>query len=120
MEIDGSELRALAVDLTNAGAKAGKAAQPVVRKTTLDIERDAKILCPVDTGNLMGSISHSDLRTAGQSGTIQAEVGPTANYGFYVEMGTSRMGPQPYMGPALDRNAGPFEDAMGQIIEGLL
>ena len=67
----------------------------VVAKAALDTEAHAKVLVPVDTGNLKNSIGS----------TIEgphAEVGPTASYGEYVELGTSHTRAQPYMGPAVD------------------
>lgn len=109
------ELRRLAADISRAAASTGQRAQLVVRKTALDIERTAKNMVPVDTGNLKGSIGHSDLRTVGRSGSMAVEIGPTANYGEFVELGTSRMAPQPYMGPAADAHAPSFEQAMRQL-----
>lgn len=102
---DFSEIHRLAADLTKAGAVAGVQAALAIQKTATDIERDAKIAAPVDTGFLRSSIS-SDVRG------LHAEVGPTAEYGVYVEYGTSRMAPQPYLGPAFDRNAPLLEKAI--------
>ena len=107
-------LRALAADLTAAGRQVGNRARTVIRKTALDIEGTAKQLAPVDTGNLKNSIGHSDLRI-GNSGQLVAEIGPTANYGYFVEAGTSRTPPQAYMGPAADRHAPSFEAAMAAL-----
>lgn len=107
-------IRKLSADLrTEAGRVGGRAAQ-VIRKTAKDIERDAKIMAPVDTGNLRNSIS----TTVGGSGsTLSVEVGPTAHYGIYVELGTSRMGAQPYLFPAADRHEPGFLAAMAQAAE---
>lgn len=107
-------LRALSADLTTAGRQVGQRARTVIRKAAIDIERDAKALAPVDTGNLKNSIGHSDLRI-GTTGNLVAEVGPTANYGVFLEQGTSRMAAQPFMGPAADRHAPAFEQAMQQL-----
>lgn len=107
-------LRSLSADLTAAGRQVGNRAREVVRKTAYDIERDAKAFVPVDTGNLKSSIGHSDLRIE-NTGTISAEIGPTANYGLFVEAGTSRHAPQAYMGPAADRHAPSFAEAMAQL-----
>ena len=117
MGIENSQLRRFSADVARAQAATGKLAQTVVRKTARDIVRDAKIIAPVDTGNLKGSIGHSDLRNVGQPGDLSVEIGPTANYGIFLELGTSRAPAQPFMGPAADRNQGPFEEAMGQIAE---
>lgn len=114
------QLRQLSADIAKAAATTGAKAQVVVRKTAYDIERAAKNKVPVDTGNLKGSIGHSDARSVGRSGTLAIEIGPTASYGAYVEFGTSRMAPQPFMGPAADQHAPAFEQAMQQIgLEGL-
>lgn len=114
------DLRKLAADIWKAAKGTGQRAQVVVRKTAIDIESTAKQIAPVDTGNLKGSIGHSDLRTVGRSGSLAVEIGPTASYGVFLEMGTSRMAPQPFMGPAADRHAPGFEQAMAQLgLEGL-
>jgi HK97 gp10 family phage protein len=127
MGINASELRKLAADLAQAGPQTGKRAQIVVRKVAKDIEADAKRMAPRDpkrppkdpsrkvTGNLRNSITTSDLRTVGMSGTLSAEVGPTAAYGEYQELGTSTLPPRPFMGPAADRHAPAFEQAMAQL-----
>ena len=120
IRIDGAGFHSLAADLTAAAGRIGPRAQIVVRKTALDIEGDAKAFCPVDTGNLRNSIGHSDLRTVGQSGVLEAEIGPTAAYGKFVEFGTSRQGPAAFMGPALDRREPGFLAAMQQLADEVL
>lgn len=127
MGIDASAFRKLAADLGKAGPETGKRAQIVVRKVAKDIEADAKRMAPRDpkrppkdpsrkvTGNLKGSITTSDLRTVGMSGTLSAEVGPTALYGEFQELGTSTLPPRPFMGPAADIHAPLFEQAMEQL-----
>ena len=115
MPVDDSQLRKLSADIGKAIGTTGPRAQLVVRKTAKDIEATAKLKAPVDTGNLKSSIGTSDLRGVGQSGGLVAEIGPTANYGIYVEMGTDRMAPQPYMGPAADAHTPAFEEAMAQL-----
>ena len=85
----------------------------VVRKAAFDVERIAKTLAPVDTGFLKNSI-HTQIRTANFR-TYGAEVIAGANYASYLEYGTSRMAPQPYMQPALDRVSPGFLAAMAAI-----
>lgn len=108
------ELRKLSSDLRAAGPRVLPKARLVVQKVTSDIVRDAKILAPVDTGRLRDSIGHTDTSTAD---TISSEIGPTVNYGEFVELGTSRMNAQPYLGPATDRHEPVFEQAMAKIAE---
>ena len=118
--MDAEPFRRLAADIAKAAGTTGARAQIVVRKTAIDIESSAKQFAPVDTGNLKGSIGHSDLRTVGRAGSLSVDIGPTASYGVYLEQGTSRMAPQPFMGPAADRHAPGFEQAMAQLgLEGL-
>lgn len=106
--IDVSQLNQLTRQLGELGARGSAMARVVLAKTAADIERDAKAFAPVDTGNLQNSIS----RTVSE---FSAEIGPTANYGAYVEFGTSRHGPAAFVGPAFDRHAGEFVTALGMI-----
>lgn len=110
IKIDVSELNRIAVDLEAAGARAGRMANKLIRKTAFDMERDAKTFAPVDTGNLRSSI-----RTSVHPGGLAAEITPTAAYAHFVELGTSRMAPHAFMGPALDRNTPDFIKGAEQI-----
>lgn len=114
MEFDASQMFQLAADLQKVPARALPLASKVVRKTAKDIEGTAKGLAPVDTGNLKNSIGSQEV------GPLEAEVRATANYAVYLEMGTSRMPAQPYMGPAADKHSPAFSEAMAQIIGGAL
>lgn len=62
--------------------------QPFVdtmHEATLVVERDAKILAPVDTGRLRSSIT-SQIRKQGR--TVQGVVGSNVTYAPYQELGT--------------------------------
>ena len=85
-----------------------KAAGTVVAKAAYDVEKDAKNLVAVDTGATKNSIG-TDIDG------LTATVGPTTEYAPFLEDGTSRMGPQPFMGPAFDRNLPKFERAMAVL-----
>lgn len=63
------------------------------------VENDAKRLCPVDTGRLRASITHDF-----DDKQFKALVGSNVHYAKYVEMGTIKMSPQPYLRPALEMN----------------
>lgn len=113
MSFDAGEWFAFAADLNAAPDKLRKAATVIVRKTTLDAERDAKAFCPVDTGNLRNSIRSS---FAGSNATIaQGEIDATADYAAYVEYGTSRKGPAAFIGPAFDRQGPVFVAATAAL-----
>lgn len=110
------DLNRLAGDLTKAGVIASTRGPQIVRKTAADITRDAQQIVPVDTGNLKNGIGWE------MTGVFSAEVGPTAEYAIFPEYGTSTQAPQPYMGPATDRNAPAFYAAVdklgGEALEG--
>lgn len=109
---DVSQLEHLAGRAFAAGKVAASEIDLLLRKTSYDIEADAKRLAPVDTGALKNSI----FTTVSRSGTTTTgEIGPSANYGAYQEFGTSRMGAQPYMRPAFDNHEPAFQEAMRQI-----
>lgn len=105
---DASDLDKYISDLGKAGAKAEELTETVVHKVGLDTVAGAQAIVPVDTGNLKSSIG-VDFDGLG------LEAGPTANYGGYVEYGTSRMAPQPYMRPAFDKATAPLDDVLGQV-----
>jgi HK97 gp10 family phage protein len=75
----------------------GPVAKDLLRRT-IKVESAAKRLCPVDTGRLRSSITHSVERDAkGLAGIVGTDV----EYGIHVELGTRRSRPQPYLRPAL-------------------
>ena len=69
----------------------------IMKTACLIVERDAKKLCPVDTGRLRSSITHEIEGTKGYVGT-------NVEYARAVELGTSYQSPQPYLRPALHNN----------------
>jgi HK97 gp10 family phage protein len=75
----------------------------VVGANIVDVARD---LVPVDTGFLQSSIYYRMI----DQGTV--EVGAEAHYASYVEWGTPRMAPQPYLRPAIDSQLPEIEDRM--------
>ena len=82
----------------------------VVRKALFDIERGAKQRAPVDTGFLRNSIvTHLSIANMRANG---GEVVAEADYSVFVEYGTSRMAPQPFMNPALEAVLPGFTAAM--------
>ena len=98
-------------------ATVGTRAALATRKAAANIDRDAKTLAPVDTGNLRASIG-TTFTGDGRAGVMRAEIGPTAHYGIYVELGTSRMAAQPFLAPATDRHVPGWQAALEQIAGG--
>ena len=89
-------------------------ADEATRKAAQDTVRLARQRAPVDTGALRSSIT---MRTSRDADGVEARVGPTVRYARWVEEGTSRMGPQPYMRPAFDANRTRYVTALQQIIQ---
>ncbi|MGI5233844.1 HK97-gp10 family putative phage morphogenesis protein [Actinoallomurus sp. CA-142502] len=109
--IEGVEqLNALDADLTHAGLIVAAKGSRAVKKVGNDIVHDGQAFVPVDTGNLKNSIN-VDFDGDGMG----FEAGPTANYGGFVEWGTSKMAPHAYMGPAFDRNVPAFVAAVEEL-----
>lgn len=86
-------------------------ARAAVMLTAANIEGTAKTLAPVDIGNLRSSIQHAP------TGDLAAEVTVGAEYAIYVEMGTTRMGAQPYLLPAVEQQTPAFQAAMRGIFQ---
>lgn len=112
VNIDFHELSVFQAHLGEISEQAKIRSQVAVKKTTLDIQRVAQIKVAVDTGFLRGSIG-SDFSDSG----LSAEIGPTADYGIWVELGTSVMPAQPYLTPAFDQKIGQLDRAAAQIAE---
>jgi HK97 gp10 family phage protein len=105
-----SELHEIERTIDASGPKVEALAKAVVRKMGFDTVAEAQALVPVDTGNLKNSIG-VDFDADG----LGFEAGPTANYGHFVEWGTSRMSPRPYMRPAFDKVTEPLDALIAQI-----
>ena len=116
VNVDISEVVGYSARLRNAAGRVSARGSMALRKTAFDIEADAKILAPVDTGTLMNSIS-TTIAGDGRHGTMTAEIGPTVDYAIYVHEGTSRMPGRPFLADAFDRRIPGFEAALRQIAE---
>ena len=115
---DGSEeFELIARNLNHASRQVMPRARQAMKKALGDIAAGAKNRAPVDTGALRNSIT---TQTQGNRDYARGEVGPTVNYGGYVERGTSRMSAQPYLRPATDAVLPGYEQALGQITEDIL
>jgi len=110
MEIEIVGLRELEDKLSNLDVKLGKALAEALDMIAVKIRDDAKDFAPVDTGALRKSIrieKKGKLKVsiiAGGGGIINPRSGREVDYAGYVEFGTSRASPQPYMRPALEKN----------------
>lgn len=73
-------------------------------------ETYAKELCPVDTGHLRDSITHSvDDNTVYLSSDVE--------YAPYVEFGTYKQKPQPFMGPAMQDHLDEYKAILEDFLQ---
>lgn len=114
IEIDGVPETISALQRLIVGAGGSNLAKAVMAGGFM-VEGFAKINCPVDTGNLRSSI-HTEL-TDQSSNSAEAGVSPSANYGGFVELGTSRQRPKPYLRPAADENESRIVGAMIAVLQ---
>lgn len=117
--VDVSELTALATDLGKSTVRVGAKAAAAVRKATLATARDAKAGIHNVTGRTEETFS-TEFTGDGRSTKMTGATGPTTFWGKYAEEGTSRMGPRPYLAPAMDKNTEPFVKSMGDIAKEIL
>lgn len=85
------EIREDNVDLTKSEIRAAFAR--ALERIGMQAEGYAQDLCPVDTGNLRNSITHTADAEA-------AYIGTNVEYAPYVELGTRRAAAQPFLKPA--------------------
>ena len=76
--------------------------EKAVQKACFLVEAEAKHKAPVDTGRLRASIRTEVERIA--KDVVEGKIGTNVEYSRYVELGTSRQSPQPYLRPALRNN----------------
>ena len=117
---DASEFIALAAKFETASGRIGAPISQAVRKTALAIEADARANAPQGpTGDLRDGI-HTVFTGDGRGGVMDAAVISDEPYSGFVEDGTSKMAPQPFMGPAGDRHHPELGEALDRLAGGLL
>jgi HK97 gp10 family phage protein len=84
-------------ELDRIASKLGTNTRSVIEGLAFEVEARAKAIAPVDTGALRNSI----FTEIGKTGAVVARVGPSVEYGPYVELGTYKMGARPFLAPAL-------------------
>ena len=75
-----------------------EAVQNGLKAVGFQAEDYAKLLCPVDTGRLRDSITHTNDEDS-------AYIGTNVEYAAYVEYGTSKTVAQPFLEPAATQHS---------------
>lgn len=78
----------------------------------IQAEGDAKALCPVDTGRLRNSITHTI-----DASDNTAVIGTNVEYASYVHNGTSRTKAQPFLTDAVTQNADTYRAIAKKMLE---
>lgn len=111
--VDDSEIRRFERDVEVSSQEAAKQVRNAVRKATFETEAGGKARAAVLTGFMRNSIT-SDFIGSNRDVAV-GTTGPEAEYSPFVELGTSRQAPQPFMGPAADEVEPTFYVALEAI-----
>lgn len=76
-------------------------------------ENYAEKKCPVDTGNLRGSITHEV-----DAGDNAVYIGTNVEYAPHVELGTSRQKAQPFLRPAASEHGAQYRQVLKKALGG--
>lgn len=101
-------------DQLEAAAGPNPAIRGALTRYSARVVADAKRLAPVDTGRLRNSIGTTAAGESGMLGSQSVSVVATAPYAGFVEFGTSRNPPQPYMRPAVARHRPAFLNELAE------
>lgn len=112
MGVGKTDIRIVFNRMPDVRRRAPEQAKLAVRKATFDVEARAKMVVPVDTGNLKNSI-RSDFENDGFTGIVSTNV----EYAIYVELGTAKRPATPYMTPAAEAVRPGFIKAMEQLLD---
>lgn len=107
-QIDTLELEAFQAALEFKAGSIVRDGRRATNKYAMLIVKEAKRIVPVDTGDLKRSIHKTG--GAREGAGVVAEM----PYAGFVEFGTSRNRPQPYLGPAFAKYRKPFIEEMRQ------
>jgi hypothetical protein len=98
VRLDTSKLNNLIADINSGSPE-------LVETVARTIQRDARMLAPHVTGYLINSIE------AERERPLSWLINVYADYGVYVELGTYKMTPRPYLFPAVERAYRVFVEA---------
>jgi HK97 gp10 family phage protein len=108
---DGKELRAFSATLDGISGRLAPAVVTAMRETGEAVAKRAKELAPKGKTGRMARSIRSDLTDKGGA-EVTVEVGPTVYYGRFLEHGTSKMSPRPFLAPAAEEYTDALADAV--------
>lgn len=88
-----------------------EAVERAMEALAITAEGYAKLKCPVDTGRLRNSITHSVDSTT-------AYIGTNVEYAAYVEYGTVNTPAQPYLKPAITEHHSEYSSIVMKYLKG--
>lgn len=91
----------------------GSAIGAALEEIGLLAENYAAKRCPVDTGNLRGSITYEV-----DAGDSAVYIGTNVEYAPYVELGTSRQKAQPFLRPAASEHGEQYRRVLEKTLGG--
>jgi len=104
----------LADKLKSYSSKAETNLEKAVLKGGLMVEASARRKSPVDTGYNRASITHQFYKNNGDPTTL---VGTNTEYAPWLEEGTSKMAPQPFLRPAFEENINDIKEEIGAALK---
>jgi HK97 gp10 family phage protein len=118
--LDVSELQVLVGRLEKKAGGISLEARAVSHDYADKMVKEAKRLVPVDTGTLRQSIRVTPDTEAGRARIAAAGIEAEAPYAGFVEFGTARMRPQPYIRPAVRKYTKPYLNELADVGRDLL
>ena len=115
------ELDELVRDLSGAGQWLAQQVPKVVDKSAERVRDEARRLAPRTGLPHYAAAITAEVRRQGYEvvGEIGPELGGQGSLGHILEYGTSRTPPHAHMGPALDREAPRYEEALADLLDPL-
>lgn len=107
-------LKAVIKNISSFDRKTVRRLVTAVQATQATVVNDATRIVPVRTSTLLKSIQPGRVLVTDRS--VEGEVSALVEYASFVELGTSKQKPQPYLGPSLIKNQSSFRRLVQRAI----
>lgn len=105
--------KAILAKLKQLGDTATKRAKAAIAEAAINVQRDAKRACPVDTGRLRSSIFIDS-----EDDGLTRLVGTNVDYFPHVEFGTVKAPAQPFLRPAWEAERPKLQKRIRDLLKG--